>query len=87
MLSQLIFKGEELITDGVTRFTTPLLLTHGCLDTLTDPTATKEFYEKCPSKDKEIKIFEGYLHEMHNEPEEFKKPVFELYSAWLSKRF
>ena len=86
LLSQLIFKGEELLATGVTNFHCPILMTHGSSDTLTDPTATKEFFEKCPSKDKELKIFEGYYHEMHNEPEEFRKPVYETYSRWLLAR-
>ena len=86
MLSQLIFRGEELLQEGVKKFVLPVLLTHGSIDTLTDPNATKEFFQKCPSEDKQLQIFEGYYHETLNEPAEYRKPVYELYSSWLTKR-
>jgi alpha-beta hydrolase superfamily lysophospholipase len=40
-------------------------------------------YEKAGSKDKTLKIYEGFYHEVHNEPDKAK--VFADIEDWLGK--
>lgn len=61
----------------------PLLITHGTLDGLTCPKASKEFFDKIQVKDKEYKVYDGFYHELHNEPEEDRKVVIDYYIQWI----
>ncbi|KAG0055189.1 hypothetical protein BGZ83_009365 [Gryganskiella cystojenkinii] len=63
----------------------PLLITHGTKDGLTDHKASKEFFDKVAVKDKEYKVYEGFYHELHNEPEADRKKVIEHYVQWIQK--
>lgn len=58
----------------------PTLFIHGSDDALTDPLATKEFYERMRAKKKLI-VYEGYYHESFNEPEGDKvlKHIYEWF--------
>jgi alpha-beta hydrolase superfamily lysophospholipase len=49
--------------------TLPLLILHGTDDRLADPEGSKELYQRVQSKDKTLKLYEGYYHEVMNEPE------------------
>ena len=63
-------------------FPLPLLLMHGSKDMLTSPKASEEFAasmgDKCT-----LKIWDGFYHEIHNEPE--KEQVFDLIIEWLNQ--
>ncbi|KAK3809323.1 MAG: Alpha/Beta hydrolase protein [Benniella sp.] len=63
----------------------PLLITHGTADGLTDANASKAFFEKINVKDKEYKVYEGYFHELHNEPEPDRSNVINYYIQWILK--
>ena len=65
------------------RIRTPLLVMHGTEDRLASPQATKEVFEKFAANDKELKIYEGYYHELFNEPE--KQEVFARVTDWLNR--
>jgi alpha-beta hydrolase superfamily lysophospholipase len=60
----------------------PLLLVHGTADSLTSPAATKEFATKVPGECT-LKLWEGFYHETHNEPEKAK--VLGFMVEWLRK--
>jgi alpha-beta hydrolase superfamily lysophospholipase len=61
-------------------FALPLLLVHGSADRLTSPIGSQEFAaragELCT-----LKIWEGYYHETHNEPEKDQVLAYNL--AWI----
>ncbi|KAF9365986.1 hypothetical protein BGX34_007037 [Mortierella sp. NVP85] len=63
----------------------PLLITHGTADGLTDPNASKAFFDKINVKDKEYKVYEGCFHELHNEPEPDRTNVINYYIQWILK--
>ncbi|KAF9429128.1 hypothetical protein BGZ76_001784, partial [Entomortierella beljakovae] len=63
----------------------PLLICHGDSDGLTDSASSMEFFDKIDVNDKELKICEGYYHEMHNEPEVERKVVVDYYVEWIRK--
>ncbi len=60
----------------------PVLFLHGSSDELTDPEATKNFYEKI-SVEKKLCIYGGYYHEPFNELDNEK--VFDEVIRWLRK--
>ncbi|KAL1411512.1 hypothetical protein Q8F55_002473 [Vanrija albida] len=61
----------------------PLLLYHGGDDPITDPKATVRFGEKVTANDKTTKIWDGLLHEVHNESEPFRTEAAEFVAAWI----
>lgn len=63
-------------------FPLPLLLMQGSADRLDSLDATKEFAAKAGNK-VTLKIWDGWFHEIHNEPE--KEEVFKVMLDWLSK--
>jgi alpha-beta hydrolase superfamily lysophospholipase len=65
------------------RITVPLLVMHGTEDKLARVEATKKLFEHLGSKDKELGIYQGYYHELFNEPE--KQQIFDRVSTWLDK--
>jgi len=80
--------GSELFTamkamDSQMQFITlPLLILQGSEDKLVNQDGAKTLYEKAGSKDKTLKIYEGFYHEVHNEPGNAR--VFADIEAWLA---
>lgn len=64
----------------------PYLLLHGTGDKITASDGSKEFHAKTASSDKTLTIYDGYFHELHNEPEGERARVFADVIAWLDKR-
>ncbi len=62
----------------------PILIMHGSEDRLSDPAGSRILYEHVGSEDKTLKIYEGYYHEIYNEPE--REQVFKDMEEWLSSR-
>ncbi len=63
---------------------TPLLLMHGTADTLTSPEGTKEFAAHAPKNLVTLKLWDGYYHELHNEPEPDRTQVINYMIDWLN---
>ena len=59
----------------------PVLIIAGGASPLGDGEGSKELYETVSSQDKTLKIYEGLMHEIHNEPERAR--VFADMLAWL----
>lgn len=72
------------VKEWASRIRTPLLVMHGSADKLASVGATKDLFAEIGSKDKELIIYEGYYHELFNEPE--KQEIFERATLWLSQR-
>ncbi|MEM2637570.1 MAG: alpha/beta hydrolase [Candidatus Korarchaeota archaeon] len=79
---ELIKKGNDTLKRA-SEFTFPCLLMIGSDDRLVAPEGVKEFYEKCGSKDKSLKIYEKFYHEILNEIE--KEKAFNDIKTWLQK--
>ena len=62
----------------------PILIMHGSADQLSDPAGSKLLYERAGSKDKTLKLYDGFYHEIFNEPEH--KQVMADVEAWLTAR-
>ena len=61
--------------------TLPLLVIQGSGDQIVDQAGAKLLYENAGSKDKTLKIYDGFYHESFNEPEHDK--VFADLNKWL----
>jgi len=59
----------------------PLLVFHGTADRLVPPAATTFVAEHVGSADLTVKMYEGYYHEAHNEPD--REGVLDDIVAWL----
>lgn len=59
----------------------PILIMQGSEDRLSDPEGSRILYERVGSEDKTLKIYEGYYHEIFNEPE--REQVFRDMEEWL----
>ena len=56
-------RADERLKRDFKLFTLPLLIIHGTKDTVTRPEGSQEFYANASSKDKTLKLYEGYFHD------------------------
>lgn len=63
----------------------PSLLMHGTADKLTSYEASKEFVSKAPADLLTFKDWEGFFHELHNEPEPDRTKVIDYAVNWMNK--
>ncbi|GAA5898231.1 hypothetical protein JCM6882_000108 [Rhodosporidiobolus microsporus] len=88
-VADMLLGGESLMTHSYKHWppTLPLLIVHGTADKVTDPKASEEFVGKVKNevgaKDATFKPFEGYFHEMHNEPGEDKNVEIDFLADWI----
>jgi alpha-beta hydrolase superfamily lysophospholipase len=64
--------------------TTPILVMYGTEDRVVPPDSIIDYYNKLTIKDKTLKGFEGFYHEIFNEIE--KDKVYEFTDDWISQR-
>jgi len=76
-------KETERVFQDAGRLSVPLLLLQAGEDFLVSPAASREFFERAGSREKELKVYPGHYHEIFNEPE--KEQVFQDMLAWLNK--
>ena len=65
---------------------TPLLLMHGTADRLTSCKATEEFAANAPKNLITLKLWEGFYHELHNEPEPYRTQAINFMIQWMNDR-
>lgn len=62
--------------------TLPILIMHGSCDKMTDLSGSQELFDAVSSKDKTLKLYDGFYHEIHNDPE--KQLVFDDINGWIN---
>lgn len=77
----LLTKGEWMLAHAA-EFPLPLLLAQGSGDRLVSPQATAAFAQAAPADKITYKVWEGFYHETHNEPE--KQQVIQYMLDWLN---
>ncbi|KAG0140196.1 hypothetical protein CROQUDRAFT_111241 [Cronartium quercuum f. sp. fusiforme G11] len=84
-IADMIIGGKGLLDKDYQRFPSqlPLLAVHGTGDKITYYVATKNLVEKTNAKDKTFKEFEGFYHEMHNEPGNDKIEEMDYIINWI----
>ncbi|HET9143927.1 lysophospholipase [Actinophytocola sp.] len=73
----------EAVKSKLATVTMPLLLLHGSADRLTAPSGTRLVAERAGSTDVTLKLYDGWYHELHNEPD--KDSVFDEIVVWLKE--
>jgi alpha-beta hydrolase superfamily lysophospholipase len=76
-----MLKAMQAITAQAARITLPILILQGSADRLVNPTGAQMLYDAVSSVDKEIRIYDGFYHEVFNEPEHDK--VLRDVETWL----
>jgi alpha-beta hydrolase superfamily lysophospholipase len=67
----------------------PMLWYVGTGDLICDPQATRRVFDTLiepATRAQSLRSFDGYYHELHNEPELLRQPVKELLLAWVDQR-
>ena len=60
----------------------PVLIMSGTMDYLSDPQSSRDLFDAVSSPDKTLNFYEGYYHEIFNEPG--RESVFVDMEYWLS---
>ena len=71
------------------RIDVPLLWYVGTGDLICDHQASLRVFESLPdrdARDQSLEVFDGYYHELHNEPTEQRAKVIELVTSWIEQR-
>jgi len=79
-----IAAGNYLLKEGYKTFNKPVYIAHGDNDGLTSQPHSYQFYEMISVKDKTYKLYPGFYHELHNEPE--REEVIGEYIKWILDR-
>jgi alpha-beta hydrolase superfamily lysophospholipase len=74
----------ERVHGAAAAWRVPLLLMQSGADRLVDPAATRRWAEAAPAETVEFVEWEGFYHEMFNEPAEDRERVFQRIETWLA---
>jgi alpha-beta hydrolase superfamily lysophospholipase len=64
-----MLKAMQRVSAEATKITLPIMVVQGSADRLVDPAGAQMLYDAVSSADKEIRIYDGFYHEVFNEPE------------------
>ncbi|XP_062022298.1 uncharacterized protein LOC133738727 [Rosa rugosa] len=64
--------------------TVPFFVLHGTADRVTDPLASQDLYTEAASEFKDIKLYDGFLHDLLFEPE--REEIAQDIIDWMEKR-
>ncbi|NNL43660.1 MAG: alpha/beta hydrolase [Desulfobacterales bacterium] len=64
-----LLKAMKRVTEQAPKIRLPIMILQGSDDKLVDPSGAQLLYDLVSSKDKTIKIYNGFYHEVFNEPE------------------
>jgi len=73
----------ETFPERVEKIVLPLLVMHGGADEITPDSASRVVHERAGSADKLLKIYEGFYHEIFNEPKPDRDRVLDDLLDWL----
>jgi alpha-beta hydrolase superfamily lysophospholipase len=78
-----IAAATEAFPEQVGSLTLPILLVHGSEDRLAPVQGSRMVYERVSSEDKTLEIYDGFFHEVLNEPPEDRARVLADIVTWL----
>ncbi|ESQ41126.1 hypothetical protein EUTSA_v10013735mg [Eutrema salsugineum] len=79
-----ILRITAYLTRNFKSVTVPFFVLHGTEDKVTDPLASQDLYNQAPSVFKDIKLYDGFLHDLLFEPE--REDVGRDIIDWMMKR-
>lgn len=77
-------KARKYIIDNAAAFKYPCLIMQAGADVVVDGEANRDFFNRLTVEDKEFEWYEGFYHEILNDPEK-EKPLSRL-AEWIEKR-
>ncbi|KIC95957.1 acylglycerol lipase [Flavihumibacter solisilvae] len=81
---QQLLRAADDLKNGMNRISLPLLILHGTADRATSPEGSKYFMENVSSSDRELKLYEGFYHDLVNDRN--NGVVIDDIISWLSER-
>lgn len=76
-----MFAAMARVQQGMPSLKLPLLIMQGSSDKLVSPEGARLLYARAGSADKTLKVYEGFYHELFNEPD--REKVFDDLDPWL----
>jgi alpha-beta hydrolase superfamily lysophospholipase len=73
------------LKDNLAKISIPYIGVHGTDDRLAEPAGSQMLYDQCSSKDKTLKLYPAYAHEVFNEPG--RAAVLKDVEDWLAAHF
>ncbi|MFC1874519.1 serine aminopeptidase domain-containing protein, partial [Chloroflexota bacterium] len=77
-----LIKAMQVLQKQMTEIHLPVLIMSGTDDRLSDPEGSRLLYEGISSRDKTLKFYDGFYHEIFNEPG--RDRVFSDMDNWLA---
>ncbi|KAK4770045.1 hypothetical protein SAY87_030577 [Trapa incisa] len=79
-----ILRISSYLMHNIKSITVPFFVLHGTADRVTDPMASQDLYNEAASEFKDIKLYEGYLHDLLFEPE--REEIGRDIVDWMEKK-
>ncbi|XP_068637720.1 uncharacterized protein [Aristolochia californica] len=79
-----ILRISSYLMRNMNSVTIPFFVLHGTADKVTDPLASQDLYNEAASEFKDIKLCEGFLHDLLFEPE--REEIAEDIINWMEKK-
>ena len=79
-----ILAATRHIQEKMEAINVPVLIMHGTADQITDPVGSEQLHQRATSADKTLKLYNGFYHEILNEPE--KEAVMQDILEWMDAR-
>jgi acylglycerol lipase len=79
-----LVRADERLKREFSKFTLPVLILHGTEDKATKPSGSQLFYDTASSKDKTLKLYDGYYHDLLNDAG--KETVMADVLGWIGTR-
>jgi alpha-beta hydrolase superfamily lysophospholipase len=76
-----LLKTMVRLQSKISELSLPILIMQGSADRISDPSSSTMLFDGVKSKDKTLKLYEGFYHEIFNDPE--RQQVFLDMEAWL----
>jgi acylglycerol lipase len=76
-----LLKTMEKTQSELAKLTLPLFIAHGAADRISDPSSSQMLYDGAGSKDKTLKFYPEFCHEVFNDPD--CQQVFSDMEEWL----
>lgn len=83
-LADIVLENQLNIMDLAPKYRVPTLFMHAGDDCICSPEGTEEFYRKAAARDKELRIYDGFYHELFNEVG--REMVFRDMEKWIDQR-
>ena len=84
LLTTVFIDGVAWLAENLRNYSYPCLILHGGDDQIVDNASAQYLYENVSSKDKRIKIYDAFFHEILNEAE--KDRVLSDIQTWIDER-